>query len=216
MTTQQQQAALRAASDSFGGHYMPEPGAFDWLLFDSVRKGSHFLCVGTMLDNVADKQARFHIFWGDHESVVHEHVAACRSDEHLHNMLSHVIADALASRHNRAITDVAAFIKQMHEQGKRVSFDTPHALIAAVGEEFFAKIAKAIESLNIYVDVMNSDDCDVHEEYAQDVALADAQNGTGYDAESDEDLMRYCIRATQQECAVATRLSFLRFLVCID
>jgi len=110
MTQQQQQQALRAAADKFGGRYMSEPCAFDWLLFDDVRNGKHFLCVGTMLDNVADKQARFHIFWGDHDSIEHEHVAACRSDEDLHNTLSHVIADALASRHNRAMTDVAAFI----------------------------------------------------------------------------------------------------------
>ena len=72
------------------------------------------------------------------------------------------------------------------------------------------KIEAATKALNTYVEASKADDWTEELEMAQDCALS-AMRDAGYDWEGDEELMRYCLKATQEECADATREHFLRW-----
>ena len=73
------------------------------------------------------------------------------------------------------------------------------------------KIEAATKALNDYVEASKADDWTEELEMAQDCALS-AMRDAGYDWEGDEELMRYCLKATDNEAAEATLLHFTRWV----
>tara|TARA_R100000655_G_scaffold14716_6_gene33120 strand:+ start:2308 stop:2934 length:627 start_codon:yes stop_codon:yes gene_type:complete len=69
------------------------------------------------------------------------------------------------------------------------------------------KIEAALTALNSYVEASKQDAL----EDVQDHALS-AIRDAGYDWEADEQLMHYCLKATDEECAEATLLHFKRWV----
>ena len=73
------------------------------------------------------------------------------------------------------------------------------------------KIEAATKALNTYVEASKADDWTEELETAQGCALS-AMRDAGYDWEADEQLMHYCLKATDEECAEATLLHFKRWV----
>ena len=72
------------------------------------------------------------------------------------------------------------------------------------------KIEAATKALNTYVEASKADDWTDELEMAQYEALSAAARA-GWDWEDDAVLVKFCLKATQDECADATRKHFLRW-----
>lgn len=78
---------------------------------------------------------------------------------------------------------------------------------------------RAMNALSRYIEatrereseVRTQEEFDYEAERAADYAIC-AMRAAGFDWETDKDLVRYCLKATAEECALATRDAFDRYM----
>lgn len=73
-----------------------------------------------------------------------------------------------------------------------------------------ALVTKAHAALHAYVKSTEAEEWSAEAEAAQDEAIT-AMRAAGYEVEEDEELMRYCLKATDEECAEATSAHFWKW-----